>query len=133
MTKIDNIGNLPVSLGVFAKEFNQGEASTIFYECVNVAELEQLAADRQCELTVIVDPKLEKGIAVGFDVQASPITKISGDEFYQMTIYFCVITDAEFTTFANMLHSHRDEQEADMRNRQSALQSAVSKKEVEGK
>jgi len=129
MTRIDNIGNLPKSLSVFAKEFNQGDASTLFYECTGIKELENLAKDKECELTVIVDPKLEKGIAVGFDVKSSPLKTIAGDEFYQMVIYFCVITDAEFTEYSSMLHQHRDDQEADMRKRNMALDLAVANKE----
>jgi len=118
MKKIENHGNMPKALQLLAKDL-AGMAMSTVYECESALELENLARDKKCELTCTLDPTTERGFLVGFEVSDSPIATISGTSFLVLSVYFAELKESEYRSYKSTLSAHRNEQEDEMRARQS--------------
>jgi len=108
MKKITTKGNLPKTLQVFAKEA-QGMATTKFWECSSAKELENLAKDKKCELTCVLDSKTERGYLVGIEASEPTISNLQNN--LDLYIYFVELKDNDFKRYDKMLRKHRKMQE----------------------
>lgn len=124
MKRIDNIGNLPKPLQIFARALGgimSGTQLEEFYEMSNVSEFEKKAIELEYEITKpAVDEKTDRGYLVGFSVD-EPKNIVTMTSYATLKIYFVEATASEVREWTRKINSHRELQEEDMRLRQGKI------------
>lgn len=121
MKKVDNVGNLPSHLQLFARSMGgilSATDTTEFYEMESIKEFESSAADIGYEVYPSVDMKTGRGFLVGFSA-SEPIKIITLSSYVVLKIYFIEGTSDEIKQWTIKITEHRKMQEQEMRIRQS--------------
>lgn len=127
MRKIENIGNLPGHLQLFAKKFSgmYGATDTEFYEFNSVDEFEKAARGdleegTKFEITPAVDMKNDRTFLVGFDV-SEPKRIVTLDFYASLKIFFIELSPEEFKKWAERITRDRQLQQQEMFDRRERI------------
>lgn len=129
--KIENKGNLPKHLQVFAKAL-EGQLSTgtdtEFYEYKSISEFEKDAhmLNEGFEIIPTVDTSTGRGFLVGFAV-SEPKRIVTLTSYVQLKIYFVEGTEQEIKTWTERIKSDRQAQQEDMYKRRNKTQKKMNK------
>jgi len=124
--KINNKGNLPNHLQVFAKAL-EGQLAvgedTEFYEYKTISEFEKDAHmdNEGFEIIPTVDTSTDRGFLVGFDVD-EPKKIITMTSYAKLKIYFVEATPKEIEQWTVRIMQDRVDQQENMYNRRTKTQ-----------
>jgi hypothetical protein len=133
MKKIENKGNLPALISVFAKQLGgvfSGVKQTEFYEAESITELELSVRDIGLEIVPSLDSVTNRGYLVAFDATDSVIVSPTGGEYSQLKMYFVEITEEQLKAWDKKIKEHRDLQLEDMDNRRKINEKSRQKLDV---
>lgn len=120
MRKIENRGNLPSNIALFAKElsgWNIGNKETEFYEMSSIDEFEKKAVEIGYEIVPALDSKTDRAFLVGFEVTEGSQTIIMSSEYFQLKMYFIELSTSEFNSWHKRITQDRIDQQIDMYTR----------------
>lgn len=121
MKRILNKGNMPSHIAIFAAELKgqmSGQEESEFWEMDNVDEIEKKAVEIGFELIPAMDSSTQRGYLVGFDVETPKIVQ-TAQSYAKLKMYFIELTSVEFKTWNTKILQHREDQQQDMRRRQT--------------
>lgn len=130
--KIENKGNLPNHLQVFAKAL-EGHLSvgedTEFYEYKTIREFEKDAHmdNEGFEIIPTIDTSTDRGFLVGFSV-AEPKKIVTMTSYAKLTIYFVEATSQEVEQWTTRIIQDRLNQQEDMYNRRAKTQDKMRRR-----
>lgn len=127
--KVENKGNLPNHLQVFAKAL-EGQLSvgedTEFYEYNSISDFERDAHMNKIGFEIIptVDSSTDRGFLVGFAI-SEPKKIVTLTSYAQLKIYFVEATPDEIEQWTTRILKDRQDQQEDMYNRREKTQSQM--------
>jgi len=125
MQKIENVGNLPNHLQIFARAAKgqfSGLGDTEFYEMANITEFEHAACGKldpnvAFEIIPTVDMETGRGFLVGFEAE-EPKSIVTLTSYVKLKLYFIACTDEEIKKWTIRIEGDRLAQQQEMFNRQ---------------
>lgn len=126
--KIENEGNLPKHLRIFAKQLGgrYSKSYSEFFEMRSIAEFEKNAYEIGYEIVPTIDTESGRGFLVGFSV-SDPKRVSTFDSYVKLDIYFVACSSGEVEAWTKKIREHRRAQEEDMQRRRAMAQTKLAK------
>jgi len=139
MKKIENKGNLPKHLQLFATASQgifSGLAQTEFYEMSSISEFERTASgqanpDIKFEIFPTIDTSTNRGFLIGFDA-STPETIATLTQYSYLKIYFVETASSEINIWIEKIKRHRDEQMEEAKARKKRFQDSKINATIDG-
>jgi len=135
MKKIENVGNLPKPLQVFARALGGIMSSTElteFNEMESIKEFELKAVDIGYEITPpAIDASTGRGFLVGFSAE-KPKHIETLNSYAKLKIYFVEASEDAIKEWTKKISAHREMQQEDMRLRQGKIKKPRKPFEIVG-